>query len=176
MVPIALLLSEEKQTVWVCRFTTTELQVIVHVFDELQFRWETWWDEPWNSQLFHLFEQFAVNFKITIEVFFEIWAKLTRIKSWMRFDSPLLASTKSLVTGPGIPSVYPSPLPTSVSAPLCDSSVCSVPLLPLTSWNCRHNLLKCGWLNENSCGERLQRGRFNPGAWTLCLLRHRQWS
>lgn len=80
----------------------------------------------------------------------KVRAKLTRIKSWMRFDSPRLASTKSLVTGPGMPSVYPSPFPTSVSAPLCDSSVCSVPLLPLTSWNGRHNLWQLVQLIELS--------------------------
>lgn len=66
---------------------------------------------------------------------FRLMSKLTRIKSWIKFDKPRLAKTNNLVTGPGIPSVYPSPLPTSVSGPCWLSSVVSVPLLPLTSCN-----------------------------------------
>lgn len=65
--------------------------------------------------------------------------ELTRIKSWIRFESPRLARTKSRVTGPGIPSVYPSPL-WPCSSLLCSpstslflASCCSLPELPLTS-------------------------------------------
>lgn len=63
---------------------------------------------------------------------------LTRIKSWIKFAIPRLAKTNNRVTGPGIPSVYPSPPMVAVSSPeigaLAFSSVCCVPTLPENSY------------------------------------------
>lgn len=67
----------------------------------------------------------------------------TKIRSCIKLARPRLASTNKRVTGPGIPSVYPSaPLPTTTSPPtptpssgaFSFSSVCSVPADPPTSY------------------------------------------
>lgn len=56
---------------------------------------------------------------------------LTRMRSWIRFEIPRLAITKSLVTGPGTASVVPSLRP-GVGAPAATSPCWELPL-PATS-------------------------------------------
>lgn len=63
----------------------------------------------------------------------EVWAIL-RIKSWIKLEIPRFAMMKRRVTGPGMPSVYPSPLATS-SGDAVASSEASVPPEPATNWN-----------------------------------------
>lgn len=60
----------------------------------------------------------------------------------MRLASPRLANTKRRVTGPGIPSVYPSALLATVTSPsgaFSLSSVCSVPAEPPTNYGTQKN-------------------------------------
>lgn len=85
----------------------------------------------------HDLVSFAFKRKNEKSLWMQIMGTLTRIKSWIRLASPRLANTNRRVTGPGIPSVYPSAFLATVASPtgaFSLSSVCSVPADPPTNW------------------------------------------
>lgn len=118
-------------------------------FWQIRFKLMMWLAELWSLQLVHLFARFAAReihmiwsvLRAQEENEKSLWIKimgtLTRIKSWIRLASPRLANTNRRVTGPGIPSVYPSAFLATVASPtgaFSLSSVCSVPADPPTNW------------------------------------------